>query len=416
MGLLLMNDKERLAKSMMEMVMQRKIKLNQAALQLGISYRQAKRVYHKYKIEGDAGLTHKGRGRQSNNRKHPHRETIITRYKERYDGFGPTLASEKLAEEDNLHVDHETLRRWLLKESLWKKQRKRSQHRSKRERREQFGELLQIDGSHHDWFEDGHHCCLLNMVDDATGKTLSRLDAEETTRGVFILLWQWFVRYGVPLALYVDLKSTYVSPKNKGFGHLERACIRLGIRIIKAYSPQAKGRVERNHAVYQDRFVKELRLRQIKTMDGANYILEHGFIEDLNNKFEKVPRNPKSAHRPLANADLNQILCWEYERQIQHDWTFSFMNQDYQVEKKYGLAIRPKTNVCVRRHLDGSVSVWYRNERISVKQIKKQVIQRSVIVDFKAKEKLRSEQGRLSKEKSPWNRTMHGLFTPNQHK
>jgi hypothetical protein len=406
MGYLLMNDKERLCKAIMEMVRQKKLKLATAAIQLEISYRQAKRIYKRYKAEGDAGLTHKGRG-QISYRKHPHREKIIARYKERYEGFGPTLASEKLAEDDGLFVDHETLRLWLLDEHMWKKQRKRPSYRSRRDRRAQFGELIQVDGSHHDWLEDGQHRCLLNMVDDATGKTLSRLDEEETTRSVFLLLQQWINRYGIPLALYVDLKNIYVSPKNKGFGHLERACSKLGIRIIKAYSPQAKGRVERNHAVYQDRFVKELRLRNVKTVEEANAVLTQGFIDHLNEKFEKLAVNPKSAHRTTTDIDLDNILCWEYMRQVQHDWTFSFHNQYYQIKKAYGSIVRPKVYICLRKHMDGSLSAWYEGEKLSISHIDNKKtsnrITKTNIISL-------SDRARLSKEKSPWNKTMHGLF------
>jgi len=286
MGHLLMSEKERHYKALMEMVRQGQLKLRQAADQLGISYRQAKRLNQKYKAKGDAGLVHQARGQKSN-RRHPHREAIIARYQERYEGFGPTLAAEYL-EEDNLKIDHETLRRLLLSEGLWTKQRKRSPYRRQRECRAQFGELIQIDGSIHDWLEEGRHRCLLNMVDDATSKTHAHLESGETTRCVFRAIWEWIERYGIPLAFYVDLKTVYVSPKAMSFSHVEKACKKLGIRIIKAYSPQAKGRVERKHGVYQDRLVKALRLKKIKTIDEANAVLKNGFIDQLNKKFEKT--------------------------------------------------------------------------------------------------------------------------------
>lgn len=314
-------QKERLRKAVFEMVKQGRITLVMAARQAELSYRQAKRLYKRYKREGDAGLVHKHRGRESN-RKHPDRDKIIMRYKERYAGFGPTLAAEYL-EEDQLKIDHETLRRLLLSEGLWSKQRKRSPYRRQRECRAQFGELVQIDGSIHNWLGDGKHSCLLNMVDDATSKTLAYLESGETTRCVFLVIWKWIERYGIPLAFYVDLKTVYVSRRETlSFSHVEKACKKLGIHIIKAYSPQAKGRVERKHGVYQDRFVKELRLRKIKTIEGANEVLASGFIDKLNRKFEKPARNPESAHRKRNRIDLNQALCWEYERQIQNDWTF----------------------------------------------------------------------------------------------
>lgn len=236
--------------------------------------------------------------------------------------------------------------------------------------------MVQIDGSIHDWLETGEHKCLLNMVDDATSKTLSKLDEGETTRVVFECIWKWIERYGIPLSFYVDLKNVYVSPKLNGFSHLQIACEKLG--LIKAYSPQAKGRVERHHGVYQDRFVKELRLRQIKTIEEANQILDSKFIDKLNNKFEKPARNPVSAHRPLGDIDLNQVLCWEYERQVQHDWTFSFSNTCYQIEKNYGSCVKPKSKITIRKHLDGSISVWFKEKRLGFKALNKRPVAQKV--------------------------------------
>ena len=406
MGHLVMSEKERLRKALMEMVKQGKLTLVQVAEQCSLSYRQAKRIYRSYKEKGDVGLVHQGRGQQPNCR-HPHREMIISLYKERYDGFGPTLAAEKLAEDDNFFVDHDTLRRWLLEEKLWHKQRKRSPYRRRRERRAQFGELVQIDGSIHDWLEEGRNRCLLNMVDDATGKTHAHMESGETTRCVFRVIWEWIERYGIPLAFYVDLKNVYISPKDKTFSHVEKACKKLGICIIKAYSPQAKGRVERNHGVYQDRFVKELRLKKIKNVDDANKILESYFIEKLNQKFEKPARNPSSAHRHLNNLDLNQILCWEYERKVRNDWTISFMNECYQIKKVSSHLAKPNNKILVRRHIDGSTTAWHQDQQLVIKKLARRPEalsqQKADIVPLSA-----SAAGRRAKRKSPW-----GQFNPN---
>ena len=370
MGVMIMSDKERLRKAILEMVKQKKITLVQASVQCKMSYRQILRLYESYVEQGDAGLIHKSRGQRSN-RKHPHQEEIIALYQSKYEGFGPTLASEYLLK-DGFNVHHETLRLWLLSENLWKKQRKRSPYRSRREPSEQFGTLVQIDGSIHDWFGISKNDCLLNMVDDATGKTLARLDTGETTRVVLLAIWRWIELYGIPLAFYVALKTVYISPKDTNFSHVQVACQKLGIRIIKARSPQAKGRVERNHAVYQDRFVKELHLLQVKTIDGGNAVLEGGFVDNLNKKFEKQPRNPESAHRPLGYIDLNQILCWEYERQIQHDWTFSFTGKQYQIERKYGDILKPKSKIKVRKHLDGTLSAWFNETKLAFFEVTQQ--------------------------------------------
>jgi transposase len=370
MGVMQMNEQERLRKAIFEMVKQRRINLKQASIQTNLSYRQTLRVYASYLEKGDAGLVHQSRGQRSN-RKNPHREAIITLYQSKYEGFGPTLASEYLLEEDGYAIHHETLRLWLLSESLWKKQRKRSPYRKWREPKAQFGELIQIDGSIHDWFETGKKSCLLNMVDDATTKTQSMLDTGETTRIVFLTILKWIKLYGIPLAFYVDLKNVYVSPKKEGFSHVQVACKKLGIRVIEAHSPQAKGRVERNHGVYQDRFVKELRLRNVKTIEAGNAILESKFIDKINHKFEKLPQNPISAHRPVGDIDLNQIFCWEYKRQIQHDWTFSFSGKYFQVTKTYGSCIKPKLYIYVRKHLDGSISAWHKDKKLTIVAVPK---------------------------------------------
>ena len=369
MGVLTMNDKERERKAIFEMVQQGKLTLRKAAIQCGLSYRQALRVFKAYCSEGDTGLIHGYRGRPSN-RKNPHRSEIIKRYQEKYEGFGPTLAAEYL-EKEGYNIHHETLRLWLLEEQLWSRHRKRSPYRKYRERKAQFGELVQIDGSIHDWFGVGQHQCLLNFVDDATGKTLSRLADGETTRVLFEVMWDWINRYGIPLAVYVDLKSTYVSPREDGLSHFQCACQKLGVRVIKAYSPQAKGRVEREHAVYQDRFVKELLVQDIKTIDDANKVLCGGFVDALNEKFEKPARISDSAHRPLMKLDLNQVFCWEYVRQIQRDWTFALQGRHYQIHKKHGEHLMPKTQITVRKHLNGCISAWYEKRPITFEALEK---------------------------------------------
>jgi hypothetical protein len=407
MGLLFMSDKERLRKAHFEMVKLSKITLVIASIQCSLSYRQAIRLYHRYLLEGDPGLIHKARGRLSNHR-HAERKKIISLYKEKYEGFGPTLASEKLEEDDNFIVDHETLRGWLLEEKLWHRQRKRQPYRQRRECRAQFGELVQLDGSIHDWLEEGRKTCLLNMVDDATSKSLSYLDTGETTRSIFIVLWRWIERYGVPLAAYVDLKSVYVSSKQENFTHVQRACSKLGIRIIKAYSPQAKGRVERNHGVYQDRFVKELRLKKIKKIEQANEVLEGGFIDKLNQKFEKLAKNPVSAHRPL-DCDLNQILCWEYKRHVQNDWTFSFKNKCYQIKKSYGDTVKPKVEIYIRKHLDGSISAWYKDKRLSIKELEA----RPKMIELQLPKNV--IKLKLEKTKSPWSISNTNVFKTTDH-
>ena len=325
-------------------------------------------------------------------------QEIIDIYSDKYEGFGPTLASEYL-KKDGYEVIPETLRQWLILEGLWKRQRKRGSYRQRRERKYQFGELIQIDGSIHDWFGEGKHSCLLNMVDDPTGTTLARMADGETTRVVFETLKAWIEKYGIPLALYVDLKNVYIGPKE--LSHLQKACDELGIRIIKAYSPQAKGRVERNHAVYQDHFVKALKLKSITTIKDANKMLINGFVDDLNQRFAKPPMNPVSAHRSLGKLKLNDILCWQYKRVMNHDFTFIFQKHIYQIEKYPGDFIKPRVTLNVRKHLDNTLSVWYKGKELSIH-----------IIDRSEKEKVVYSRKNLFKniKRLSWSKTNSNFF------
>jgi len=209
-GHLLMSEKERLRKLVMEGVHEGRLTIRGAATRLGVSYRQARRIWKRFRALGDPGLTHRGRGRPSNRAKPAAwREKVIRRYRERYEGFGPTLACEKLAEE-GLVLDHETLRRWLIAARLWVKPPLKVRHRAYRTRRERFGELVQLDGSFHDWFgSDRQNTCLMDMVDDATGTTVARMVDHESTVAAMRILGDWIDRYGIPLALYTDRHRIY---------------------------------------------------------------------------------------------------------------------------------------------------------------------------------------------------------------
>jgi transposase len=248
------------------------LKLVDAAKILSLSYRQVKRIWQRYEKEGAKGLKHRNAGKGSNRAKpKKFRAQVLRWLRKKYRGvigerFGPTLASEHLANEDRIKVHAETLRRWMLAEGLWSRARKRKEHRERREARAHFGELVQMDGSFHKWFEQrGPEGCLMNLVDDATGTTLGRLGAQETIWAAAGVLRGWIEKYGVPVALYTDWKNVHVRAATEKellrgqvpvtqFG---RMCERLGIRIIAANSPQAKGRVERNHGTHQDRLVEE---------------------------------------------------------------------------------------------------------------------------------------------------------------
>lgn len=347
----------------------------QAAEICGLDYRQTRRLYKRYCELGDGGLVHRGRGRPSNRRhKAAFRKAVLDRYEERYPDFGPTLAAEKLAL-DGYVVDHETLRGWLLKAKLWRRRRKRSRHRSWRERRAHFGELVQMDGSHHKWFEQrAPACCLMNMVDDASGTTQSLFAAQETIFAAMGLLWQWIERYGIPRALYTDRKNVYVVDEKtrekaadsglEVFTQFGRACKQLDIRIIEAYSPQAKGRVERNHGTYQDRLVKELRLSEINALEPANELLATSFCQQLNHKFAVAPRSPADYHRSAKGYDLAAIFCIQEERTASADWIVRFENEFYQLTPRRKSQV-PRRKLMVLRYLNGELHFRYASEELS---------------------------------------------------
>lgn len=415
---LVMSKKERDRKVILEQILAKNISKKDARKRLQISSRQLRRLIVKYKQEGDAALVHKSRGKPSTRAYPEEKKTkILQIYREKYMDFGPTFASEKLLEDDQLEVHKETLRLWLKADSLWLPRRERKAHRKQRQRRARFGELLQLDGSIHAWLPGiEKKQCLMNMVDDATGKTLAIMDTGETTRAAFALLKWWIAEAGIPLAIYVDLKSLYVSPKSlrtdedgeyvepDWLTHFSRACKKLGIEIIKAYSPQAKGRVERNHAVYQDRFVKELKLRRITTIEKANELLSNSFVNRLNEKFAKPAQNSLDAHVPLrTDNDLSQVLCWEYKRHVYNDWTIQFESQYFQIEKN--TKVQAGQKITVRKHLDDSISLGYKNSCLAFKPIKKQLMA--------TKEKtghdslIHSKNASKNRHKTPW-----GQFNP----
>src|SRR6185295_8334373 len=284
-----MSTKELKRAGILARVAARTLTLESAAVLMTVSYRQAKRLYRRYRADGARALKHRSAGRPSNRATASGRRAqVLAVVREKYSGsieerFGPTLAAEHLASEDGIIVDHETLRRWMLEAGLWSLARKRSPHRRRRERMAHFGELVQLDGSFHPWFEHrGAASCLLTMVDDATGRSVGRFGAQETIWAAVGVLRAWIERYGIPRALYTDWKNVYVRRPNleeratgaEPLTQFGRMCAKLGITIIPASSPQAKGRIERHHGTHQDRLVKKLRRQAIGDVVTANAFLE----------------------------------------------------------------------------------------------------------------------------------------------
>ena len=412
-GALAMSQRERTRLVMMTRVREKAMTIKEAAEVMGVSYRQSRRIYKRYKEEEDRGLIHRNRGQPSNRGKAPEiKEIVLALYGEQYWDFGPTLAAEKLMERDGYEVEHETLRRWLLAAGLWKRQRRCAKHRQQRERKAHFGELVQMDGSHHKWFEDrGDEKCLMDMVDDATGKTQALLSEEETTVAAMKVLWAWVERYGIPKALYVDWKNVYVTQREPTVeeqlaGELPltqfgKACQKLGIEIITANSPQAKGRVERKHGVYQDRWVKELRLAGIQDVEGANQFLS-GFTENLNARFAVAPRSSADFHRPVPQGmDLRNVFCLEEPRTVGNDWVVRYKNRFFQIVSQSNLP-PARRRVMVQEHLDGSVHIACRDREVLFTEIKE--LPRKPMVTHQKQQNSQSKRKYVPPPDHPWRR------------
>jgi transposase len=366
-------------------VRSKQLRIVDASQLMHVSYRQAKRLWRRYRDEGAAGLKHRSAGRPSH-RAHDSkfRNKVLQLVREKYGGrvgerFGPTLAAEHLASEDGLKIDAETLRRWMLAAGLWSRERKGWRHRRRRERKEHFGELVQMDGSFHPWLEErGPEGCLIDMADDATNKTLARLGEEETIWAVADTLREWIERYGVPLALYVDWKNLYKRPATvkeqlrgeEPITQFGRMCEKLGIEIIAANSPQAKGRIERIHGTHQDRLVKKLRRKGIVSHEAANVYLRKEYLPEHNERFARRPARPEDYHRRAPRgAELDRIFRLEIPRTIYNDWVVRYENRFFQLQRQsrnYAPA-HSQVLVCEGRH--GKITIEYRGRELDWREI-----------------------------------------------
>lgn len=361
------------------------LKLGKAARILEVSYRQAKRIYRRYRKEGAAGLRHGSAGRASNRSKPKRfRRKVLKLVREKYSGgagerFGPTLAAEHLGSEDGLQIDGETLRRWMLAEGLWSRERKRKAHRQRRERKEHFGELVQMDGSFEKWFEErGPKGCLMNLVDDATSTTVCRLGEEETTWAAAGVVRMWVESHGVPQALYTDWKNVYIrepteKERREGRAPLTqfgRMCAKLGIRIIAASSPQAKGRVERSHGIHQDRLIKKMRRKTIDTFEAANQYLQEEYLPEHNQRFARAPAEPEDFHTGVSQGmDLDSVFRLEQERTIGNDWVVRYENRFLQIQRQSRHYAPARSKVTVCQWEDGRLEIFYREQKVAWKEI-----------------------------------------------
>jgi transposase len=347
------------------------VTLVEASELLGLSYRQTKRAWSRYQSEGDAGLVHRLRG-QASNRHSPEeaKQQALTLYREQYADYGATLAAECLEKEDGVKVPVTTLRRWLLQAGLLEPRRKRRLHRRRRTRREHLGELVQMDGSHHDWFEGRRGwAVLMVMIDDATGMVTARFYENESWASSSDSFQRYTRRHGLPRGLYVDQHSIYRPdgeptgadlldncPPETQFG---RAMRELDVELILARSPQAKGRVERMNGTLQDRLVKALRRAKISDLEAANRFLDDTFLTEFNARFEVAAVGAEDWHRPLsAVTDLSRIVSIQESRVVAKDWTLRWQNRVLQLPREAAEFVRSGQRVTVCEPLDGVLRVF----------------------------------------------------------
>lgn len=333
MGLIAMSERDLQRIEVLSKVVAGRITMVSAAHVLDLSTRQVRRRLERMRTDGAASIRHEAIGRPSNNRISADvRDYAVALVRERYADFGPTLAAEKLSELDGLTVSRETLRQWMTEAGIWLSRKQRRTFHRPRLRREAYGELVQIDGSEHRWFEDrGDPCSLLVFVDDATGRLMQlRFVRSESAFTYFEALALYLKRHGAPIAFYSDKHSVFrVAKKDarggQGMTQFGRALCELNIEILCANSSQAKGRVERMNRTLQDRLVKELRLAGIADMEAGNAFLP-GFMEDYNTRFAIAPARSEDLHRPmnLAPDRLKEILCKREQRHVTAQLSFSF--------------------------------------------------------------------------------------------
>lgn len=383
-GIIMATQEELRRLHMIQKVLEGGLKQVEAAEILSLSSRHIRRVVKRIRQEGSQGIVHRSRGRPSN-RKIPDqlKDKVIKLCKTTYKGFGPTLASEKLLEREGVRLSDETLRRWLIETGDWQRVRRRRKHREWRERKGHPGELVQMDGSHHAWFEDrGDPCVLMGYIDDARGDAFGRFYGYEGTMPAMDSFKRYIRKRGLPLEVYLDGHSTYQSTAKatieeqlegvEPLSQFERALKELGVEVTHAHSPQAKGRIERLFRTFQDRVIKEMRLRGIKTIEEGNQFLK-AYLPIYNKRFSVRPREKEDLHRPLPRGiDLDAILCLKTERTLRNDFTVAHNHKLYQIEEA-----TKASKVIVEDRMDGSMRMTYQGQALRFREIKERPVRES---------------------------------------
>lgn len=407
--IIMIRQKELKRLQVIHMVLEGEITQVKASEMLSMSVRQIRRIVNRIREEGNSGIIHKSRGKESS-RKLPKKltERVVYLYQQKYQGFGPTLFCEKLGDVEGIDISDETARKMLIEAGLWGKNRRQRTHRPWRQRKGHCGEMVQMDGSHHKWFEDrGDECVLMAYIDDATSKAYFRFYEYEGTIPAMDSFKRYIRRYGIPMSIYFDRHTTYKSTREptieeeingqEPLSEFGRALKELGVELIHAYSPQAKGRIERLFGTLQDRLVKELRLRGISTIAEANKFLDSHYLKEFNRKFSIDALSKGNLHRPIPmGVDLKKILCIRTERTVRNDFTISHNRNLYQIEE----AITNK-KVTVEEHTDGTMRITHNGKSVKFRSIQ----QRPEIKTKEQKKKRRRTTTYIPSQDHPWRKT-----------
>lgn len=410
-----MSVKERKRLEVLSLVEAGELSLVKASELLKLSYRQTKRIAARRREQGDAGLVHRLRGRASNRHVQPlRREQAVELYRRKYAGYGPTLAAECMARDDELTVPVSTLRTWLSSAGLWQRQRQRKLHRRRRPRREHQGELVQMDGSHHDWFAGRRGwAVLMVMIDDATGQIFARFCENESWDSAATTLRRYTQLHGLPRALYVDRHGIYRADREPTAAELladiepqtqfGRALSELEVELILASSPQAKGRVERVNRTLQDRLVKELTRVGISDLESANRYLEATFLPAFNQQFGRAAVQSGDVHRRVADERVLRVLSLQEERVVQPDWTVRWHNGFLQLPRSTAEQVQPGDRVVVSVQLDGQLRLFKGEQEVPWSRVLA-TAPRAVAARSPSRGPTGSSQGQKPRADHPWRR------------
>ena len=416
--IIIMRQKELKRLHVIHKVMEGELRQVEAAEILSLSERQIGRIVKRIREEGDKGIQHRSRGKESRKRLPKKlKDRVVAMYLQKYKGFGPTFTAEKLYELDDIALSKETVRKWLIEAGQWQRGRKPRTHRQWRERKWHCGEMVQMDGSHHDWFEGRRpKCVLMGYIDDATGRIFCRFYEYEGTIPAMDSFKRYIRAHGIPMSVYFDKHTTYKSTAEPSIedeingteplSEFGRALTELGVELIHAHSPQAKGRVERMFNTLQDRLVKEMTLRGISTIEEANQYLK-SYLSSHNKRFAVQPKEQNDLHRDIPKGlNLDKVLCIRTERTLRNDSTIAHNGKLYQIQE----AVKPK-KVLVEERVNGTMLITHNDARLKFKEITIRPEKQQ-----KPTRRLRQRKIHTPSADHPWRNWNYQLFNKRQNR